>query len=127
MTITLELTPDMEGQLKRAAQTQGKDIPAFLLETARRHLRHDVLPETEAALLKIINAPLAPEARRERDAWLVLQKQRALNETEQATLATLIDTVELANARRWQSLADLAEQRGLTLAEITQQLQIPLS
>lgn len=126
MTITLELTPDMEGQLKRAAQTQGKDIPAFLLEIARRHLRRDVLPQTDADLLKIINAPLAPEARQERDALLVVQKQRELSEVEQTTLATLIDTVELANARRWQSVADLAERRGLTLAEITQQLQIPL-
>ena len=100
MTITLELTPDMEAQLSRVAQMQGKGIPALLMETAQRHLRRDVLPETDAELLKIINAPLAPEARRERDILLVVQKQRELSTAERTTLCTLIDAVELTNARR---------------------------
>ena len=126
MTIILELTPDMEGQLQRVAQAQGKDVTTLLLDTARRHLRHDVLPKTDAALLKIINAPLVPEVRRKRDALLALQKQSRLSEAEQETLAALIDKVEIANARRWQSIAELAERRGLTLAQITHQLQIPL-
>lgn len=126
MTIILELTPDMEGQLQRVAQAQGKDVTTLLLDTARRHLRQDVLPKTDAALLKIINAPLVPEVRRKRDALLALQKQSRLSEAEQETLAALIDKVEIANARRWQSIAELAERRGLTLAQITHQLQIPL-
>ena len=96
MTITLELTPDMEAQLSLVAQMQDKGIPALLMETAQRHLCRDVLPE----LLKIINAPLAPEARRERDILLVVQKQRELSKAERTTLCTLIDAVELTNARR---------------------------
>ena len=60
MTITLKLTPDMEAQLW-VAQMQGKGIPALLMETAQRHLRRDVLPETDAELLEIINAPLASD------------------------------------------------------------------
>ncbi len=126
MIITLELPPDMEKQLERAARTQGKDIASFLLENVQRHLRPDVLPEAEADLLQAINAPLAPEIRQQRDALIALQEQRELTGSEQETLAHLIDTVELANAKRWQSLAELAEKRGLSLAEIAQELEIPL-
>jgi len=89
-------------------------------------LRQDVLPETEANLLLAINAPIAPEIRSQRDVLLALQKQRELTATEQETLTHLIDTVELANAKRWQSLAELAEMRGLSLSEIAQELEIPL-
>ena len=127
MIITLELPPEMERQLQRAARTQGKDIAAFLLENVQRQLRQDVLPETEANLLLAINAPITTEIRIQRDALLALQKQRELTEAEQETLTQLIDTVEIANAKRWQSLAELAERRGLSLAEIAQELEIPLS
>jgi hypothetical protein len=127
MIITLEVPPDMEKQLQRAARTQGKDIAAFLLANVQRHLRQDVLPETEANLLQAINTPLAPEVRQQRDALLALQQQRELTDTERETLTHLIDAVELANAKRWQSLAELAERRGLSLAEIAQELEIPLA
>ena len=76
MTITLNLPPDLERRLQQVARTQGKDMTALLLDSARQHLRYDVLPKAEASLLQIINAPIAPVARRQRDALLVLQKQR---------------------------------------------------
>ena len=127
MTITLNLPPEMEGQVQQAARTQGKEVATFLLDSIRQGLRHDVLPETEARLLQIINAPIAPQERQERDALLALQKQRELTDAEQETLTRLIDEVELANAKRWQCLAELARRRGLSLAEITQELEIPFS
>jgi hypothetical protein len=102
-------------------------LPTPDLDNVQRQLRPDILSETEANLLQSINAPLAPEMRRQRDALLALQQQRELTDAEQETLTHLIDTVELANAKRWQSLADLAERRGLSLAEIAQELEIPLS
>lgn len=69
----------------------------------------DILPQAEASLLQAINAPLAPEARTERDALLREQAQRQLTEEEQAALAELIDVVEVANAQRWQALAALTQ------------------
>lgn len=126
MTITLHLPPDLEGQIQQAARTQGKDVAAYLLDSIRQRLRHDVLPEADAGLLQVINSPVAPEARQERDALLALQKQRELTDAEQETLTQLVDLVELANAKRWQCLAELAARRGLSLAEITRELEIPL-
>lgn len=82
--------------------------------------------QPEASLLQTINAPLAPEARTKRDALLAEQARRELTGEEQATLTDLIDAVEMANAARWQALAALACLRGLSLAEITRDLEIPL-
>ena len=109
MTITLNLPPEMDGQVQQAARTQGKEVAAFLLDSIRQRLRHDVLPETDAHLLQVINAPIAPQERQERDALLALQKQRELADAERETLTRLMDAVELANAKRWQCLAGLAE------------------
>ena len=125
MTITLDLPPDLEGRLQQAARIQGKDVAALLLDSVRQHLRRDVLPEADASLLQVINAPIAPEARRQRDA-LLAQQQRELTDAEHETLIQLVDTIELANAKRWEALAELAERRGLSLAEIAQELEIPL-
>jgi hypothetical protein len=126
MTITLDLPPDLEGRLQQVARAQGKDVATLLLDSVRQHLRRDVLPEADASLLQVINAPIAPEARRQRDALLALQQQRELTETEQETLTHLVDAVEVANAKRWEALAELAERRGLSLAEIARELEIPL-
>ncbi len=106
MNITLDVSPELEGQLQQAAQTQGTDVTTYLLDSARLRLRPDVLPQEEASLLQTINAPLAPEARTKRDALLREQAQRQLTGEEQASLFELIDAVEMANAQRWQALAD---------------------
>ena len=81
----------------------------------------------EASLLKIINAPLAPQERSERDALLVVQAERELTVDELKTLSDLIDTVEMANAERWQTIAVLARLRGLSLVEIARDLEIPFA
>ena len=127
MTITLDVPSELEGKLQRAAQSHGTDVATFLLESLRQRLRPDVLPEEEAKLLQAINAPLAPEARSKRDALLLQQSKRELTEEEQIILTTRIDTVEIANAARWQAVAQLARLRGLSLSEIARDLELPLS
>jgi hypothetical protein len=126
MTITLDVPPELEGQLRQAARRQGVDLAAFLLDSARQRLRPDILPEPEATLLQVINAPVAPEARSERDALLAEQDRRDLTIEEQETLTRRIDEVELANAERWRCIAELARRRGLSLSEIAGELEIPL-
>ena len=127
MNITLEVSPELEGQLQQAARVQGTDVTTYLLESARLRLRPDVLSETEASLLQIINVPLTTRSRVKRDVLLMKQAERELTEKEQGSLTDLIDAVEIANAQRWQALASLARLRGLSLAEIARDLEIPLS
>ena len=126
-TITLKIPPEMELQLQQAARTQGKGVETFVLDSVRRHLRRDSLSESETNLLQTINAPIAPEARLQRDALLSTSNQRELTDDERSHLAGLIDEVEQANALRWKCLADLAEYRGVTLPEIANDLEIPLT
>ncbi len=126
MNITLEVSPELEGRLQQAAQTQGTDVTTYLLDSARLRLRPDVLPQAEASLLQMINAPLAPEARTKRDALLKEQEQRELTDAEQESLFELIDSVEIANAKRWQAIAALARLRGQSLAQIARDLEIIL-
>ena len=126
MNITLDVSPELEGQLQQAARVQGTDVTTYLLDSVRLRLRPDVLTKAEASLLQTINAPLASEARPKRDALLAEQAQRELTGEEQTALADLIDAVEIANAERWQALAALARLSGLSLAEITRDLEIPL-
>lgn len=109
MNITLNISSDLEGQLQQAARTQGTDVTTYLLKSARLRLRPDVLPQAETSLLQAINAPLAPEARTERDVLLREQAQRQLTQEEQAALVNSIDAVEVANAQRWQALAMLTQ------------------
>lgn len=127
MTITLEVSPELEGQLQQAAQRQGTDVTTYLMESARLSLRPDVLPQAEASLLQTINAPLAPEARAQRDALLQEQAQRPLTNGEQETLIELVNAVEIANAERWQAVAALARLRGQSLVEIARDLEINLT
>ncbi|MGI4791923.1 MAG: hypothetical protein ACRYFS_24125 [Janthinobacterium lividum] len=122
MNITLDVSPELEGQLQQAALVQGTDVPTYLLDSVRLRLRPDVLTEAEASLLQVINAPLASESRSERDALLVVQAQRELTGDELETLADLIDAVEMANAKRWQALGEFAHLRGLTLPEVIKDL-----
>ena len=42
MNITLNLSPELEGQLQQAARAQGTDVTTYLLESARLRLRSDV-------------------------------------------------------------------------------------
>jgi len=37
MNITLDVSPELEGQLQQAARTQGTDVNTYLLDSAHRH------------------------------------------------------------------------------------------
>ena len=52
------------------------------------------------ALLQAINSPIPPEARRQRDALLALQRQRELTDAEQQAQAQQVDLIEMADANR---------------------------
>lgn len=79
----------------------------------------------EAQLLARINAPPASDARKVRDVLVQTRTERDLTTSEWEVLADAIDAVEMANADRWQAIADLAARRGLSLAEIARELEIP--
>ena len=126
MGLTIELPPDWEANLQRAARRHGKDVQQVVGDGVEQRFRQNVLPESESRLLKIINAHLAPESWRKRDALLALQAQRPLAAPESNALMEATDSVETANALRWQVIAELANRRGRSVAEIAGEFEIPL-
>jgi len=126
MTITLEVPPELAAGFERAARLQGRDVPTFILESARRYLRPDVLSESESRLFETINKPVPADTRRELDALIATQDERALSDDERQRLVELIDIVEMINAERWRCIGELAQLRGLSLTEMAAKLEIPI-
>jgi hypothetical protein len=127
MTVTVEIPPELAEDIEAIARVHGKPVAQFLLDSARLHLRPDVLSREETRLFDIINASLAPEARAERAQLLLEEEQRDLTPAEYDRLIELTDEVEIAGAKRWQAIGELATLRGLSLDEMARQLEIPLS
>jgi hypothetical protein len=126
MTITVEVPSELESPLEQAAHLQGSDVRAFLLESVRLRLRRDILSQPEGNLLQLINKALPTSVRAERDALIAERDQRSLSDAEETRLSDLIDEIEVANAERWQAIADLAKIRGLSLREMATELEIPI-
>src|SRR5207249_12022197 len=100
MTITLDLPSDLADRASLAARAQGKDLATYVLDDVRSKLRSDVLSEAETSALGVINRPVDPAIRLERDRLLAMQKRRGLTKAESGELKNLIDSVEIANAER---------------------------
>ena len=130
MTLTINITPELESQLRSAAAQEGLDANTYIVHTLEEHVRHTrghrapCLIETEARLLSQINQGLP------QDMWQryheLIDKRRAetLTPDEQAALIRLSDLIEEANVRRTENLVQLARLRHTSLRELMQELGI---
>jgi hypothetical protein len=127
MTLTLEITPELEQALQANAQRAGLPPDRYVINLLQERLipangAPVGLPPAEAALLERINEAL-PEAtwarydalREERDAG-------TLTDTEYAELLELVNEVEIWNARRLEAVAELAKLRGVRFPDLVKQL-----
>lgn len=126
MTLTLNLAPELERELRRAADEAGLPPDAYILHILRQNLRPlqnpERLPRREAELLEEINRSLSAV---EWDRYHALQAKRggeALTAEEQVELVGLTDEIESANARRMEALAELARLRRVSLRALMAQL-----
>jgi hypothetical protein len=128
-TITLELTPELEQQLRDEAVIQGLDPNHYIVNALKERLRpvsRDVsrLSKAEADLLQNINLGLPPEMWEHYHALLAKRRAETLTPQEQATLIEISDQIEQANARRIHYLIELASLRGTSLEAVMQELGI---
>lgn len=129
MTLTIELTPDIEKQLRSEAAKMGMDANRYIVNTLEERLRQlraasSHLSREESELLQKINLGIAEEKwRRYRD---LIAKRRAetLTTEEHQELIALSDQIEQANARRIGYLAELATRRKLSLETLMRELGI---
>ncbi|HEY9607636.1 MAG TPA: STAS/SEC14 domain-containing protein [Allocoleopsis sp.] len=128
-TITLELTPELEQQLRDETAKQGLDPSHYIVNTLKEHLRSPLrdasrLSKAEANLLQKINLGLTPEMWENYHALIAKRRAETLTSQEQATLIEISDQIEQANARRIQYLIELASLRGTSLETLMQKLGI---
>jgi hypothetical protein len=129
MTLTIQLSPDLEARLLRQAASAGMDASAFVVTALASHLEQSTSADSrcgkdEAGLLSAISEGL-PEPLWQRYRALVSRRENeTLSPNDHAELIALSDQIEEDHARRMEHLAKLALLRGVSLAVLMEQMDI---
>jgi uncharacterized protein (DUF1778 family) len=122
-SVTIEVNPELERQLKQAAAQAGLSLNDYVLQSITQRLprkrikvrRAPQLSPRESELLQAINRSLS-QVQWERYHDLVAQRQaETLTPEEQVELIAISDRIEEANAARIEYVAELARLRSTTL------------
>lgn len=135
MTLTIELRPETERRLRKAARSSGMDTQEFVqhyLEVQFPSKAVSHLSTREAELLQQIELDV-PEATwrryRKLSKKLRAEQRSAAGEKflaagEYEELLVLTQQVEAANVKRIERLSELAKLRNISLPELMKQLGI---
>ncbi len=128
MAITINVSPELETRLQAEAARKGLDAQRYIVETLQEHLQLSQqaasATSSEADLLQAINRGLSQQTwQRYRD---LLKKRDAetLSANEQVELIAISDRIEETNARRLESLVQLARLRQVSLEQLMEALGI---
>ncbi len=127
--ITLELSPELESQLRAEAAKQGLDPQGYILETLHTRLTANQaaanpLPPAEANLLQHINLGLSAEEWDEYYALIDKRQAETLTADEHQRLIEISDQLEALNIERIQALVQLAGLRQQSLEDTMADLGI---
>jgi hypothetical protein len=127
MTITLEITPELEEVLRRSAQRAGLPPDDYVLRVLQERLGTGErlpphLPQEETELLEQINRGLPPETWARYQALKEKRDARTLSPEEHSELLALTNEVELWNARRLELVLALARLRQVPLRAMMDEL-----
>lgn len=127
MTLTLDIASELEHQILQEAGRKGLDAKSFVLHLLREAMASkvsSVAAQRESELLKEINRGFPPEVWKRYRELVAKREDETLSVEEHAELIALIDQVELANARRIECLAELANLRQVPLRELMTKMGI---
>ena len=125
MTLVLELSPQIESQVRKVAQAEEVEVLALISKAAQAYLRqHDPSrPVTEMDLLAQINGTGLPEAFRNRYRTLAAKRQaETLTRKEQQELIGLSDQMDAQRVERLRHLVTLAEMRQTSVDALIDEL-----
>ena len=128
MTLTLNLKPELETQVKREATKRGLLVNDYVLNAVQECLRRDqkndtlCLDEKESQLLQKINRGLSPETWQHYRDLIEKRHQETLTPEEQNQLIQISDQLEELNASRMEPLVELAQIRQISLRALMKQL-----
>ncbi len=125
MSITIDISSELEQLLKESAARRGVDVRQFVLDLLKQQLSKkdpSIKKERELELLEKINLGIAADVwdryndlKEKRDAELLTQE-------EQRELVNISDQIEAANVQRIAHLIELAELREVSLDELMKSL-----
>jgi hypothetical protein len=130
MTVTIEIPPKLERQLRQEAARVGLAPEAYIVEAMQERLaqtrprrRHvPRLSPEEARLLSKINLGVSPQEWERYHALVARRKAETLTPDEQTELIALSDRLEEVNAQRIGYLAELARVRNTSLEALIREL-----
>lgn len=130
MSLTLEISPELEPLLEAEAARAGRDVTTVAHEMLTRSLRmaqtasERRLPEEESRLLRAINeGPSTAEMERYIELIHKRQEETVTND-ELVELRAFTDRMEKLAVARMQSVVRLAELRGIEVETLMKELQL---
>lgn len=131
MSITLNITPDLETRVRQAAAKAGVEPDTYIADILEQYLhvqqagsKATGLSKTETALLQQINLGLSQETWRRYHELIEKRRAETLTPDEQKALIEITDEIERANARRISALVELAQYRQTSLDALMDKLGI---
>lgn len=131
MSLTIDLKPDLEAQLREEATKSGIDTGAFVVRTLEERLQHKsrqgvpshLTPE-ESMLLQKINQGLPEETWQEYHDLITKRRAEALLPEEHTRLIELSDSIEESHTERIAYIAELAQRRHIPFETMIRQLGV---
>ncbi len=127
MTLTLDIATELEHQILQEAGRKGLDAKSFVLGLLRESLASMASSgnaRSESDLLEEINQGFPEEIWRRYRELVAKRQDETLSAEEHTELIAMIDRVEIANARRIECLAELANRRQVPLRELMAEMGI---
>ncbi len=127
MTLTLDVTAELEHQILREARQKGLDAKGFVLGLLRDYLASKAsspAQRSESELLEEINRGFPAEHWQRYGELLKKRQAETLTAEEHAEMLSMIQLREEANVHRVECLAELAKRRHISLAELMAQMGI---
>lgn len=129
MTLSVDITADLESRLLEEAARQGMDPREFVVNAIRAQVGTGDSPAPhldaeQSRLVEEINQGLPETGWRRYYELIERRKQEALSTDELAELTALTSRIEELNAGRIERLSELARLRGTTLPALLMQLGI---
>jgi len=127
--ITLQLSSELEQQLRTEAARHGINPDRYILNALQERLQDSSrpkasLPKAEADLLQQINLGLSVERWEEYHSLLAKRRAETLTADDHAKLIAISDQIEQANVQRVSALVTLAEMQGTDLSTLMRSLGI---
>jgi hypothetical protein len=125
MSLTLELPPELEAEVRSAAAREGVAPESFAVNAIEERLRggeSGERPKSESELLEAIGAGLPAATWQRYHALLARRRAGTIPDDDYAELLRLTDEVELWNARRLELVARLAQLKGVPLRQLVERM-----